>query len=99
MLSDQPIDRACSVDLLQRRSLMHGNVIGFVALDLELRFIFTGMACVALVLRIARVDLDYPAGYVASLGIPANMIADFKVLAHRSPWSDRRHGQLAVVSL
>jgi hypothetical protein len=37
------------------------------------------------VLRIARVDLDYPAGNIASLGIPANMIADFEVFAHTGP--------------
>lgn len=61
---------------------MHGNVISLVALDLELRFIFTGMARIAFVLRIARVDLDYPAGNIASLGIPANVIADLEVFAH-----------------
>jgi hypothetical protein len=63
---------------------MHGNVIGLVTLDFELWFIFAGMVYVALVLRIARVDLDYPAGHKASLGIPANVIAEFKVRAHVS---------------
>ena len=61
---------------------MHGDVISLVALDLELRVIFTGMARIAFVLRIARVDLDYPAGYIAGLGIPANAIADLKVFTH-----------------
>jgi hypothetical protein len=54
----------------QHRPLMHGDVISLVALDLELRVIFTGMARIAFVLRIARVDLDYPTGNIASLGIP-----------------------------
>jgi hypothetical protein len=58
---------------------MHGNVISFVALDLELGVIFTGMALIAFVPRIARVDLYYPARNIASLGIPADVIADFKV--------------------
>jgi len=49
---------------------MHGDVMSLVALDLELRVIFTGMARIAFVLRIARVDLDYPTGNIASLGIP-----------------------------
>ena len=54
----------------QHRPLMQGDVISLVALDLELRVIFTGMARIAFVLRIARVDLDYPTGNIASLGIP-----------------------------
>jgi hypothetical protein len=61
---------------------MHSNVISFVALDFELRFIFTGMARITFVLRIARVDFDYPAANIAGLGIPANVVADFKVFAH-----------------
>jgi hypothetical protein len=69
----------------QHRPLMHGDVISLVALDLELRVIFTGMARIAFVLRIARVDLDYPTGNIASLGIPENVIADFKVFAHDGP--------------
>lgn len=63
---------------------MHGDVISLVALDLELRVIFSGMVRIAFVLCIACVDLDYPAGNIASLGIPENVIADFKVFAHSS---------------
>jgi hypothetical protein len=61
---------------------MHGNVIGPVALDFELGLIFTGMARIAFVLRIARVDSSYPTGNIASLGIPANAITNFKVFAY-----------------
>ena len=74
---------------------MHGDVISLVALDLELRVIFTGMARIAFVLRIARVDLYYPAGNIASLGIPANMIADFK-LFHKSPTRGPAYVSLAA---
>ena len=61
---------------------MHGDVIGLVAPNLELRLFLARVARIAFVLRVAGVDLDYPAGYTASLRIPANMVADFKVLAH-----------------
>jgi hypothetical protein len=61
---------------------VHGNVIGLVTLDFELWFIFTGMVQIAFVLRVARVDFDYPARDIARLGIPANAIADFEVFAH-----------------
>jgi len=64
---------------------MHGNVISLVALDLELRVIFTGMMRIAFVLRIARVNLHDPAGNIASLGISENVIADFKFFAHTGP--------------
>jgi len=84
-LGGQPIDRAYSVNLLQHRPLVHGDVIGLIALDLELRFLFTGMVHISFVLRVACVDLDYPARDIASLGIPANMIADFEALAHVAP--------------
>jgi len=74
--------RAYSVNLVQHRPLMHGDVVGRVALDLVLRLIFAGMVHMAFVLHIARVDLDDAAGHMASLGIPANMVADFEAFAH-----------------
>jgi hypothetical protein len=66
----------------QHGPLMHRDVVGFVALDLVLRLIFAGMVHIAFVFGIARVDLDYSAGYIASFGVPANMIADFEVFSH-----------------
>ena len=66
---------------MQDRALVHGDVIGLVALDLVLRFGFAGMPRVAFVFRVARVDLDDSAGNVAGLGIPPNMIADFELYA------------------
>ncbi len=73
--------RACLGNLSQHRPLMHGNVIGLVTLDFELWSILTGAARIDFEFRIARVDLDYPAGYIPSLGIPADVIANFKVFA------------------
>jgi len=70
------------VNLVQRRALVHGDVIGLVTLDLKLRFILAGMARMAFVLRIARVDLDDSARHMASLGIPADMVTDLEVFAH-----------------
>jgi hypothetical protein len=61
---------------------MHRDVIGPVALDLELWLLFAGMVHIAFVLGIPRVDLDYSARHMASLGIPADMIADFESFAH-----------------
>ena len=62
---------------------MHGDVVGAVALDLVLRVIFAGMAWMSLVLCIASVGLDNPAAHVSGFGIPANVIADSKLSAHR----------------
>jgi hypothetical protein len=73
---------SCSINLVQHRSFMQGNVIGLVALDLELRIIFAGMMRITFVFRIARVYLDYPAGHMAGFGIPADAIADPEFFAH-----------------
>jgi len=78
----QAFGHECSVDLVQDPPPVHGDVVGRVALNLVLRLIFVGMVHIAFVVRIARVDPDYPARHMASLGIPANMIPDLEVFAH-----------------
>jgi hypothetical protein len=78
-----PDDRR-SLNLAQHFAPMQGNVIGLVALDLELRLVLAGMVNVAFVLRIFSVNFDYSSGHMAGLGIPANMITDFKLLCHVS---------------
>src|SRR3546814_18080995 len=54
-----------SVDLVQRRALVHGDVVGLVALDLVLRIGFAATAHVAFVICVARVHLDDISTYVA----------------------------------
>ena len=71
-----------SVDLVQRRALVHRDVIGLVALDLVLRIGFAATVRVALVVGIARVHLDDRSAHVTGFGIPANVIADFERMAH-----------------
>lgn len=61
---------------------MHGDVIGFVAFDFILRFVWTGVAGVALVIRVSSMDLSDRAADVAGFRIPRNVIADFKTFAH-----------------
>src|SRR5699024_10329696 len=71
-----------SADLLQRAALVHGDVVGPVALDLVLRLVPAGMAGVALVLRIAGVDPGDPAADVTGLGVPADVVADLEFMGH-----------------
>jgi len=56
-----------SIDLVQCRTLVHGNVLGLVALDFVLRLIFAGVTWMALVLGVAGVDFDDLAGHIPSL--------------------------------
>jgi hypothetical protein len=79
----------CSVEPAQHRAFMHGDVIGCVALNLELRLIFARAMRVAFVDRISRVDLDYSTGYIPCLGIPADVSADFEEFDH-VPFSRKR---------
>lgn len=67
-----------SSDLAQCGALMHGDVFGLVAADLVLRFVFARMVSVALVNGVLFVNLDDPASHMASLGVPADMIARFE---------------------
>src|SRR5437016_9435649 len=77
---------------------MHGDVIGPIALDLVLGFLFAGMAWMSLVHRLMRVDLDDPAAHAASFGIPAHMVADFELHAHAlaPPFNSNRSSTLGA---
>jgi hypothetical protein len=67
---------------MQRRALVHGDVLGLVALDLVLRFILAGVVRVSLVIEIFCVNLDDLAAHMPSLRIPADVIADFEFSRH-----------------
>lgn len=73
---------AVSVDLLQRLALMHGDVIGFVALDLVLRVLFRAAAYVPLVFRVPGVDFRDLAGDITGFGVPADVISDLECVSH-----------------
>lgn|SRR5687768_4189112 len=71
-------------DLVQRRTLVHGDVIGLVALDLVLRLVLARMTRMSLIFRITSVGLDDPATHMPRLGIPADVIADLELPAQVS---------------
>src|SRR5690606_13472134 len=76
---------AMSVDLLQRASLVHGDMVSLVALDLVLRLLLAGVARMAFVLGVASMHLGDLAADPPSLGVPADMIADVELLTHDHP--------------
>jgi hypothetical protein len=71
-----------SIDLVQRRALVHGYMLSLVALDLVLRLIFTGVTWMAFVLGVAGVDPDDPAAHMPGFRIPSHVIANFELRAH-----------------
>lgn len=62
----------------QRASLVQGEVIGLVALDLVVRIIRAGMMNIAAADHIAGVHPDDAAADPAGLRIPADVIADLE---------------------
>ena len=58
---------------------MRSDMIRGVALDLILGVVFRRAVGMAFVVKIACVDLDDPAMHVTGLGIPSNVIANFKL--------------------
>ena len=63
-------------------SLVHGDMIGLIALNLVLRIILARMMDVAFVVHVCRVHPHDMAADPASFGIPGYMIADFECLRH-----------------
>jgi hypothetical protein len=63
-------------------ALVHGDMIGLIALDLVLRITLARMMDIALVVHVRRVHPYDMAADPASLGIPGNMILDFECLRH-----------------
>ena len=61
---------------------MHGDMVGFIALDFILRFLRIGVMGVSFVAHVSRMHLDNPAADASGLGIPADVVADFKAFRH-----------------
>src|SRR5437763_3489949 len=66
----------------QRRTLMHGDVVGLVARDFILWLILACVVRVPFVLNIFRVHLDDRPGDVSSLRVPGHVIADLECSLH-----------------
>src|SRR5205823_941201 len=66
----------------QRRTLMHGDVVGLVALDFILWLILACVVNVPFVINIFGVHLDDRPGDVSSLRVPGHVIADLECSLH-----------------
>src|SRR5256886_16918852 len=66
----------------QRRTLMHGDVVGLVALDFILWLILACVVRVPFVINIFGVHLDDRPGDVSSLRVPGHVIADLECSLH-----------------
>ena len=71
---------------------MHGDVIGLIALDLELRLILTGMNYVPLEFNPGSDYLDDPTADAAGFRIPTHMIANLEASFHRRTCLFERNG-------
>lgn len=61
---------------------MHGDMVGFVALNFVLRLIFSGVVRMPLIISILSMYFDNPAADMPSFGIPGDVIAHFKIMCH-----------------
>jgi hypothetical protein len=77
-----------SLEFRQRTSLVDGDVISFVALDLILRITFSGVMHVTFVLHVVRVFLDDDAFNVSGFGIPSDMVSNSESLRHSRSFQD-----------
>ena len=71
------------VDFVQRRSLVHRDVVGPVAPDFILRIFGTRVVNIALVVGVTLVDLDDRPADLARFGIPSDVVAYIKTRAYR----------------
>src|SRR5215470_6781345 len=62
----------------QRRTLVHRDVVGLVALDFVLRVILAGVMRVPFVIDISGMHFDNLAADAAGLRVPGHMIADLE---------------------
>lgn len=62
---------------------MHGDVVGFVALDLILRLVLSCMVGVAFVIHVSSMHFYDMACDHAGFGIPGHVVADFELIFHR----------------
>lgn len=87
-MADSPdcLGRVCRchglIDLVQRASFVHGNMVRLVTLDGVLWITRRTMTCVTLMLKIRRVHVNNFAAHLAGLRVPADMITDFECLGH-----------------
>ena len=93
-LNDATKARRASVDAMQRRSLVRGDVVGPVAPDLVLRVVGARAVRVSLVIEVAGVDLDHVAADVSGFGVPADVVADLESL----PGRGRTHRRAEAVA-
>ena len=63
-------------------ALVHGDMIGLIALDLVLRIVLARVMDVAFVVHVGRMHLYDMAADPASFGVPGYVIADFECLRH-----------------
>ncbi len=63
-------------------ALVHGDMIGLIALDLVLRIILARVMDVAFVVQVRRMHPHDMATDPASFGVPGYMITDFECLRH-----------------
>jgi len=61
---------------------MHGDMVGFIALDFILWLLGIGVMGVSFVIHVSLMDLDNPAADASGLGIPADAVANFKPFRH-----------------
>jgi hypothetical protein len=61
---------------------VHGNVVGFVALDFVLWIILTGVMRIPFIIDILRMRFDNPAADIAGFRVPGHVISDFEVPCH-----------------
>jgi hypothetical protein len=77
-----------SLNLRERASLVHGDVISFVALDLILWITFSGVMHVTFVLHVVRVYLYNNAFNVSGFGVPSDMVSNTEFLHHSRSFQD-----------
>jgi len=71
------------LDFRQCGALMHRHVVGRIARDLVLRVLGTAVVSVTFAFHVLRMDVRDRALHMASLGVPAHMIAEREFTCHR----------------
>src|SRR3546814_2339065 len=66
--------------LLQRPALVHGDVVGLVALDLVLGIVLAAVPGVAVPVEVLHVHFRDLAADVAGFGIPRDVVADLELV-------------------
>jgi hypothetical protein len=77
-----PHETLSSMHLSQRRTFVHRDVIGLIALDFILRIIRAGVMSVSLVIGVSCMDLDDPAADMTGFGVPRHVIANLEFRGH-----------------